>query len=118
MSGESMPREIVELAVASAFQVPLHELRAPTRCRATVAFARQVAMYLMHVGCGLSLTQVGALVGRDRTTVAHACGIVEDRRDDPAFDGTVERLETAVMELTQAAIMLRPGASPDCGRPS
>jgi hypothetical protein len=30
---------------------------------------------------------------RDRTTVAHACGLVEDRRDDPAFDRSLDLLE-------------------------
>jgi hypothetical protein len=36
------------------------------------------------------------LFGRDRTTVAHACLIVEDRRDDPVFDRILELLEWAV----------------------
>ena len=39
-------------------------------------------MYLAHVTCGLSLTEVGEVFARDRTTVAHACGRVEDLRDD------------------------------------
>ena len=33
--------------------------------------------------CGMSLTEVGAMFGRDRTTVAHGCFKVEYRRDDP-----------------------------------
>jgi len=96
-------KDIVELAVALSFKVSLMELRAPTRCRASVAFARQVAMYLMHVGCGFSLTEVGALFGRDRTTVSYACGIVEDRRDEPGFDCSLENLEVAITKLTQAS---------------
>lgn len=100
-------RRVVEQTVATAFQVPLKELRAPTRRKAPIAFARQVAMYLAHVGYGLSLTEVGSLFGRDRTTVAHACGIVEDRRDDPYFDRFLEHLEGAIVKLTRALASLR-----------
>ena len=48
-------------AVAAVFEVGIEELRAPTRGSARAAFARQVAMYLAHVGCGVSLTEVGEL---------------------------------------------------------
>ncbi len=37
-----------------------------------------------------------AFFQRDRTTVAHACGVVEDLRDDPRFDRVLELLETIV----------------------
>ena len=47
-------------------------------------------MYLAHVVCGLSLTEVGALFARDRTTAAHACRVVEDRRDDAELDGRLD----------------------------
>jgi hypothetical protein len=33
---------------------------------------------------------------RDRTTVAHACGLVEDQRDDPNFDFRLDHLERAM----------------------
>jgi chromosomal replication initiation ATPase DnaA len=56
-------------------------------------------MYLAHVSCGLSLTAVGQVFARDRTTVAHACGRVEDLRDDPAFDRCLELLEGIVRVL-------------------
>ncbi len=82
------------------FGIAGHDLRRTTRGRANVALARQVAMYLAHVGCGLSLTEAGRLFGRDRTTVAHACGVIEDRRDDPAFDRALDLLEWAVPALT------------------
>jgi len=86
--------------VVQVFGVMGHDLRHGTRGRAKVALARQVAMYLAHVGCGLSLTETGRLFGRDRTTVAHACGVVEDRRDDPLFDRALDLLEWAVPVLS------------------
>lgn len=93
---------VIEQAVSTVFRVPSGELRARTRCQARIAFARQVAMYLAHVAYGLSLTEVGVLFGRDRTTVAHACGVVEDRRDDPAFDTAMEHLESSIVVLANA----------------
>ena len=70
--------------------------------KAPHSFARQVAMYLAHVVCGLSLTEVGALFARDRTTVAHAWGVVEGKRDDPELDGRLDHLERAVSSLIDA----------------
>ena len=99
--------QIIGQAVSTVFQVPLSELQARTRRRARIAFARQVAMYLAHVACGLTLTQVGALFGRDRTTVAYACGIVEDRRDDPIFDVFLDHLEMSIVRLASARESLR-----------
>lgn len=91
-------RRMLEEAVAPAFSVPRLALWADSRGSPGAASARQVAMYLAHVGCGLSLTEVGRLFARDRTTVAHACGCVEDRRDDIPFDRALELLE-GVMRL-------------------
>lgn len=55
--------------------------------------ARQVAMYVATVGFGMSYARVAAALGRDRSTVQHACRVVEDRRDDPTFDRWIEALE-------------------------
>lgn len=71
----------------------------PSRCRAGVAATRQLAMYLMHVALGRSLSQVGRFFGRDRTTVSYACGRVEDLRDVPAFDDDVARIEARIADL-------------------
>lgn len=58
-------------------------------------------MYLAHVAGGLPMAEVGRLFARDRTTVAHACALVEDRRDDPAFDRTLAILEFALTANAQ-----------------
>jgi chromosomal replication initiation ATPase DnaA len=98
----SAVRRVIEPAVATVFEVDMEDLRAPTRGTPRAAFARQVAMYLAHVGCGATLTEVGILFERDRTTVAHACSVVEDRRDDPDLDCKIEHLERAVTCLIDA----------------
>jgi len=92
-------RPVIDQAVAQVFAISLVELSRQSRGRANVALARQVAMYLAHVACGLTFTDIGQLFGRDRTTVAHACSLVEDRRDDPMFDTVVELLESAVLNM-------------------
>jgi chromosomal replication initiation ATPase DnaA len=100
-----VPREAIELAVVQVFGIAYKDMRRSTRGRAKVALARQVAMYLAHVGCGLTLTETGRLFERDRTTVAHACGVIEDRRDDPIFDRSLDLLEWAVPVLTRRPAM-------------
>ena len=95
----AVSREAIEQAVIQVFGVGSADLHHTRRGRAKAAQARQVAMYLAHVTCGISLTDTGRLFGRDRTTAAHACGIVEDRRDDPLFDRALDLLEWAVYAL-------------------
>lgn len=87
---------LLEQAVSAMFAVPCCKLRAARRCDARTAFARQVAMYLAHVVFGLTLTRAGQLFGRDRTTVAHACTVVEDRREDAALDRALNIVESAL----------------------
>ena len=89
-------RRIIEGAIGDIFGVPQADLSKPSRGKAPVALARQVAMYVAHVSCGLSLTQVGHVFARDRTTVAHACAVIEDKRDDPVFDRALELMEWIV----------------------
>jgi hypothetical protein len=92
-------RRILEEAAAPAFAVARPRLWVRTRGSPSEALARQVAMYLAHVGCGLTLTEVGHLFHRDRTTVAHACVLIEDRRDDAGFDRALELLEGVMLLL-------------------
>jgi hypothetical protein len=92
-------RHVIEHAIGEAFGVTRAELAMASRGRARIAHARQAAMYLAHVSCGLTLTDVGMIFARDRTTVAHACGAVEDRRDDHVFDRALELLEWIVPTL-------------------
>jgi len=93
------PRNAIDAAVAQIFGLTTQQLECPTRGRAPAARARQVAMYVTHVSCGMNLTDVGELFARDRTTVSHACAVIEDCRDDPVFDRVLELLEWIVPEL-------------------
>jgi Bacterial dnaA protein helix-turn-helix len=102
-------REMLEQAVPRVFMVERADLWSETRGRPHVAFARQVAMYLAHVAWGLTLTEVGAVFVRDRTTVAHACGLIEDMRDDPVLDRSLELLEGVLRSFTAAPVSRHAG---------
>jgi hypothetical protein len=84
-------------AVETAFAVHSDELCAATRGRCDIAFARQTGMYLARVALGMTLSDAGLMFGRDRTTAAHACRLVEDLRDDPGFDEFLEAMEAFVL---------------------
>jgi hypothetical protein len=79
--------------VARDFGLEMAALFAPTRGAPRAAFARQVAMYLAHIGFELSLETISRVFDRDRTTVSHACHVVEDGRDDIWLDCRLEALE-------------------------
>ena len=86
---------VVDLVAASE-QVPPAKLLDPERGDSHVAAARHLAMYLAHVMLSRPLPRIGQLFDRDRTSVSHACALIEDRRDDPAFDSHVCGLEAAI----------------------
>lgn len=96
-------------AVARVFNISMSEIMALTRRRANVAFARQNAMYLCHVAFGMSFADIGRYFGRDRTTVSHACRLIEDARDLASLDVMLDRLEFSLKaELDIADIFRRP----------
>lgn len=95
-------RRMIELTVSAAMNLPLDELQAKTRRTAPVAFARQISMYCAHVTFGWSLTEAGNVFSRDRTTAAHACRVVEDRRDDPEIDRIVATIEATLSNWMMA----------------
>ena len=94
-------RVAIDLAVGRVFGIEEEALALKRRGVHRISSARQVAMYLAHVCCGLTLTQVGELYGRDRTTVAHGCLRVETWRDEPAFDRALDLIDWALPTLVQ-----------------
>lgn len=101
------PVTTLKQMVAQAFKVALRDLDAPTRREAPIATARQSAMYLANVALGMPFAHVARAFGRDRTTASHAARVTEDRRDDPAFDAILSRLESELDALTPTLITAR-----------
>lgn len=99
-------KQLVDAALqlsSSACDVDYAEVAALKR-HAAIAFARQLAMYLCHVVGDMSLRDVAAEFGRDRTTVSHACHAIEDRRDCPIFDRQIDHLEKELRRRVKAMV--------------
>lgn len=95
-SCESDLCKAIQHMVAAGLTVPFEDICCASRGRASVAFARQTAMYLAHVVMGLNYSEIGRVFGRDRTTAAYACRAIEDRRDHPNTDALLQSLEDAL----------------------
>jgi len=87
----------IAAATARAFEVRLGDVLAPTRGVARQARARQAAMWLAaRVGCR-SLSEIGAALGRDRSTVRHGVAAVDHAiRRSPELRRQLQALETAI----------------------
>ncbi|HEV7255437.1 MAG TPA: helix-turn-helix domain-containing protein [Mesorhizobium sp.] len=82
---------------AAFFCVSSKELRRVGRTSLAVSRVRQIAMYVAHTLLGLSMKEVGRGFGRDRTTVLHACHLIEDMREDAEFDRHVTLIECVAL---------------------
>jgi len=83
--------------VALLERVQIAELKDASRGKAEVCLARQMAMYLMHTVFSCSYHSVAAFFARDRTTISHACKLVEDLRDNEPFDKSLETMENLLI---------------------
>ncbi len=100
MNGQELYRSaainFIEQLVSQLFSIPIHVIRTQKRGNSNVAFARQTTMYLCHVSLSLSLSEVANAFRRDRSTVMHACRVVENERDNPEFDAILEFLDLEI----------------------
>jgi len=99
-------REEADLGLAAsigamAYGVPLCAVLSAPRGDAKAANARQMAMYLGHVRLHFSARRVGIAFGRTHAAVLKACRRIEESRENPAFDQTVEWLETLLTRATE-----------------
>ena len=87
--------DAIQKAVADQFDVRLADMTSRRR-PASIAFPRQVAMYLSRSLTKGSLVEIGeAFGGRDHGTVIHACKkVVEKVAAEPGMRELIERLES------------------------
>lgn len=90
---------LAQQAVSYTFDIPVEDITRATRGSARAALGRQIAIYLTHVAFELSLARTAEAFARDRSTAAHACHRIEDRRDDPVFDQCLDELEACLRSL-------------------
>jgi chromosomal replication initiation ATPase DnaA len=97
-AGDEAAARLAADVASYALNVPIEEIIGEQRGSSAAAFARQVAAYLCHVGFEFSLARVAVAFGRDRSTIAHACHAIEDRRDEAQFDLWISGLEAVLRE--------------------
>ncbi|MCU0832372.1 MAG: chromosomal replication initiator DnaA [Rhizobiaceae bacterium] len=90
-----MCEAVIDLS-AALFNVDSKALRRATRCDQDTARVRQIAMYFCNTTLGISLTLIGKVFSRDRTTVGHAVQLIELLRDDRDFDAIMEQGEKVI----------------------
>jgi hypothetical protein len=97
----AMPRPFAMAlgAIATLARLEASLFFEPTRGNRHVAEARQLAAYLAHVALAMDVADIAGRLGRDVSTVSHACRAVEARRDDPAFDLAVGMIERGLTQL-------------------
>jgi len=95
--------ELVCAIVSIEFGIPTADLLSRTKGPAHMSYARQVAMYLMHVVFQIRIAGVGRAFGRDPSTASYACRIIEDERENTLFDHKLQILE----ELLNSTAILR-----------
>jgi chromosomal replication initiator protein len=91
--------EAIKKAVASFYNLDPGDMTAKRRTR-SIAFPRQVAMYLCRILTDASLPRIGEQFGgRDHTTVMHACDKLEEqRKDNPSLEDTLQKLMKKIRE--------------------
>jgi hypothetical protein len=100
----AQPGELCAIAAklaASHYEVTLADIGARTRRSHRATRARHVAMYLAHIAFGLNLAAIAVAFGRSRRMAARACALVEDARDDAAFDAALAGLEISARILLE-----------------
>lgn len=102
--GDKSRAQLATGVVAYALGFDLADMISDTRGPQRTCTARQLAMYLTYTAFEMSLSRCAYAFGRDRSTVAHACHAVEDRRDDAVFDEWMDGLESGLKVLVPYAL--------------
>jgi len=92
--GSSFTIESIQSAVAKHYRLRVQDLKSTTRIR-TIAFPRQIAMFLIRKYTGLGFKEIGQYFGgKDHTTILHACAKIESSLDtDPLIREAVESIQ-------------------------
>jgi chromosomal replication initiation ATPase DnaA len=85
--------------ISALRRIPLYDLLDDQRGLAAVCETRQLAMYLVHVVLSRPQDEVGRLFGRQRSTVAHACQVIEDQREAPEIEREIARIEARFAQI-------------------
>ena len=86
------------LSVVEEFYHVSHDEIISKKRTKNIAFARHVAAYLANTMCEMSLKSVGAIFGRDHTTVIHSIEVIEKKeRSDARFREELRQLKNVIL---------------------
>lgn len=94
VSEDSKPIEIniIKKIVAKRYNLKIEDLTSSRRMQ-SIAWPRQIAMYLATNLTDLSLLEIGREFNRDHSTIIHARDVVQDKIDkDPFFSAEINAL--------------------------
>ncbi len=93
---ETVSMEGIQRAVAEYFDLRLSDMTSKRRPQ-SIAFPRQVAMYLCRTLTTHSLPEIGVAFGRNHATVLHACRLVTDRlKSDAALKSSLSQIRQSL----------------------
>jgi len=92
--GSVITVENIQTVVSKFFQIKPQDLKSTTRVK-TIAFPRQIAMYLVRKYTGLGLKDIGQFFGgKDHTTILHACQKIEKNiENDDSIRTVIENIQ-------------------------
>ena len=100
--GASVPKAVTNIPdilnlVSKRYNLRLSDLQGKKRTK-SIAFPRQICMYLARELTQLSLEEIGGYFGgRDHTTVIHGHRLVQNRRlGEPNLDLELQDLQTSL----------------------
>jgi chromosomal replication initiation ATPase DnaA len=93
---------LAQAVAAQGFGVPMETMTAPETGEQRAVRARQVAMYLSRMVLKRGPCEIARAFRRTHPAVLNACRRVEEAREDPGFDRTVEWLETVLRRAAGA----------------
>jgi len=76
-SSQMLSAEIIRDFIARQFKLSVHDLQSRSR-KKTIAFPRQVSMYLARKYTDQGLAEIGKIFNRDHSTVLHSVRVITD----------------------------------------
>ena len=89
----------IQRRVAEHFDIRVADMKSSRRPK-SIAFPRQIAMYLTRLLTSCTLQEIGeAFGGKDHSTVIHGCRLIEKRLDDdPKLKLTIASLSRSLQK--------------------
>jgi hypothetical protein len=84
--------------------LPIRQIINPPPHLLDAALARHVAIHLLNVEWDIPRRRIVALLGLGRATVAHAVDVIYERRQEPVFERTYERISARAKDLFMEAL--------------